>query len=249
MLNRSKSAMRRRGMRGFSLLEMLISVAVLVAVTTAVFAQIMQMQKKSSSEAAKLDMTQSARDFVEQMVSDLHMAGYPKASMYGTQPNNSQFDNTSMLVAAGLVSVSPTQIQLEGDVNNDGIIESVNIGYVAADPNDPTCPCIRRRVIAKLDRTAPLAQPTGAGYGQVEHVFPPGAGPGGAGEDLFTFFKQDGTQVPVNGGVDISTAAGQNTISGISTVKINLSMLSNIPDPASDGFIRNSITATVKLNQ
>lgn len=230
MLNRSNSAMRQRRMRGFTLLEMLISMAVLIAVTSAVFAQIMQMQKKSSSEAAKLDMTQSAREFVDQMGRDLHMAGYPKASMYSALP-----DPTSNLVAVGLVSVAPTQIQLEGDVNNDGTVQSVRIFYVAADPNDPTCPCIRRSVIPKVSGLAPLNQPINPAYTEIGQVFPPGTGPGASGEDLFTFFDQNGN----------ATA----NIAAISTVKINLSMLSNLPDPASDGFIRNSITATVKLNQ
>ena len=40
---------------------------------------------------------------------------------------------------------------MEGDVNNDGEVESVDISYVASDPNDPNCPCIRRSAQAKID--------------------------------------------------------------------------------------------------
>ena len=43
------------GTRGFTLLELLISLAILVTVTGAVFEQINQMQKKSGAEAMKLD--------------------------------------------------------------------------------------------------------------------------------------------------------------------------------------------------
>ena len=63
--------------RGYTLLEMLISLLILATVTGAVFEQINHMQKKSSSEAMKLDLNQQAREFLDQTVRDLHMAGYP----------------------------------------------------------------------------------------------------------------------------------------------------------------------------
>src|SRR5690242_3827408 len=115
--------------------------AILFIVAGAVFQQINDMDKKSASEADKLDMGQQAREFVDQMVHDLHMAGYPRASMYA--PGTSD----STRIAAGLVSASPTDILLEGDVNNDGNVESVHIYYVASDPNDPNCPCVRRGAV------------------------------------------------------------------------------------------------------
>ena len=55
------------------------------------------------------------------------------------------------MVANRLVRVSPTEILMEGDVNNDGAVESVDIVYVASDPNDPNCPCIRRSAQAKIN--------------------------------------------------------------------------------------------------
>src|SRR5579864_8640144 len=119
----------KRGEQGFTLVELMMSLLILTIVTGAVFEQINQMQKKSSSEAMKLDMNQQARDFLDQTVRDLHMAGYPNATMYS---NPLAFPSK---VAAGLVSVSPTQILMEGDVNNDGTVYSVQINYVAADPS------------------------------------------------------------------------------------------------------------------
>jgi len=138
-------AATKRSHKGFSLLELLISLLILATVTGAVFEQINRMQKRSSSEAMKLDQSQQLREFMDQTVRDLHMAGYPGPSMYA--------DSTAhpYRVAQGLVSVSPTQILMEGDVNNDGQVYSVNISYVASDPNDPTCPCVRRSAIAKID--------------------------------------------------------------------------------------------------
>ncbi|HEX4606554.1 MAG TPA: prepilin-type N-terminal cleavage/methylation domain-containing protein, partial [Candidatus Angelobacter sp.] len=149
--------------QGYTLLELLVSLLILATVSGAVFEQINHMQKRSSSEAMKLDLSQQAREFMDQTVRDLHMAGYPGASMYSDPTVHPS------MVASGLVAVSPTQIVLEGDVNNDGTVYSVNISYVANDPNDPTCPCIRRSAIAKIDAD-PFSQPTTLNYTETSHV-------------------------------------------------------------------------------
>ena len=237
---RAKSV-RKSAYAGFTLVEVLVSVLVLVTVTAAVFDQISQMQKKSASEAIKLDLNQEAREFVDQTVRDLHMTGYPGANMY-----SDPLADTSK-VAAGLVSVSPTQILLEGDINGDGYVSSVNIYYVDSDANDPTCPCIRRSAAHKIPGSS-LAQPSSPNFTETEHVFPPGTGAAQSGEDLFSFYDQNGTPVDASLGVDISTPLGQAAISSIRTVKINLNLRSNVRDPMTGAPIRTSMSATSRLN-
>ncbi|HET8891592.1 MAG TPA: prepilin-type N-terminal cleavage/methylation domain-containing protein [Candidatus Angelobacter sp.] len=226
--------------RGYTLLELLIVLVILVTVTGAVFQQINAMLKKAGSEAAKLDMNQQAREFLDQTVRDLHMAGYPGASMY----SNPSLHPSQ--VAAGLVRVSPTEILLEGDVNNDGNVYSVDITYVANDPNDATCPCIRRSAQAKVDADS-FSQPSNPNYTETQRVFPPGTGAGQSGENLFAYYDQNGNAIDVGNGVDIRTAP--TLIATIKTVKINLSLLTNQRDPASGGFISTSMSATSRLNQ
>jgi hypothetical protein len=199
-------------------------------------------QLSSNSEAARLDSTQEAREFVDQMVRDIHMAGYPKAAMYAPGLNNS-----SPLVAAGLARVSPTEILLEGDVETSGTVYSVDTVYVPQDPSNPNCPCIRRSEAPKM-AADPLSQTPAAQYTQVEQLIPPGIGPGQAGEDLFTFFDGNGNQVNVGTGVDISSAAGQGTISTIRTVKINLSLLPPTVNPATRQRVSLSVTGYLNNN-
>jgi prepilin-type N-terminal cleavage/methylation domain-containing protein len=232
----------RKGVsRGYSIIELLISMAILVVLTGAIFAQIDHMQKKSASEAMKLDIGQEAREFVDQTVRDLHMAGYPNVTMYAPPVS----DVTK--VAAGLVSVSPTSILMEGDVNNDGNVYSVNIYYVPSDVNDPNCPCVRRSAVIKV-ATDSLSQPTASSYTEAQNVVPPGTGPGQSGEDLFSFYDQNGNPVTAVGtGADISTASGQAAIDSISTVKINLTILSNLRDPATGGLMGTSMSGTAKV--
>jgi hypothetical protein len=58
----------------------------------------------------------------------------------------------------------------------------------------------------------------------------------------------NGNPVDVTGGVDISTADGQTTIASIRTVKVNLSLVTSLRDPASGGLMRTSMSATARLN-
>jgi prepilin-type N-terminal cleavage/methylation domain-containing protein len=225
-------------LRGFTLIELMISMLVLLTVTAAIFEQISRMQKKSASEAVKLDLNQQAREFMGQTVRDLHMAGYPNTSMYAPTMNDLS------KVANGLVSVSPTSILMEGDVNNDGNVYSVSISYVAVDPNDPNCPCVRRGAVAKIPADS-LSQPSASSYSETQNVVPPGIGPGLAGEDLFTYYKQDGTPVDVGTGINIST--DPDTIASIRTVRINLTLLSNLRDPESSGPMGTSLSGTAKV--
>ncbi len=233
--------------RGYTLLELLVSLAILLTVTGAIFEQVSQMQKKSNAEAMKLDQNQAARDFLDQTVRDLHMSGYPNASMY-TNPQDLSH------VAQGLVSVSPTQVLFEGDVNNDGTVYSVNIQYLASDPNNPgnpSCPCIRRIAGAKQAGFDSLHQPAGGTFTETPHVFPPGTVSGQSGEDLFTYYDQNGTPVDASAGIDLTTpdANHQPVLPKIKTIKINLSLLTPMRDFATNAPARTSMSATARLNQ
>jgi len=240
----SRTSAKSNAKAGFTLMEVLVSLAILVTVTGAVFEQINSMQKKSASEAVNVDLTQQSRDFLNQTVHDLHMAGYPGPGMYSNPARLS-------LVAYGLIRVSPTEILMEGDVNNDGAVESVDITYVANDPNDPNCPCIRRSAQAKLDADS-LSQPISLLYTQnqqeIQQVFPPGTGAGQSGEDLFAYYDQNGNPVNLSTGADISTAAGAANLASIKTVKINLSLLTNQRDPVTGNFVRTSMSASSRLS-
>ena len=234
---------QRARQHGFTLMEALVGLFILTLVTGAIFAQLNQVQRASSSEQTKLDLTQQAREFADQVVRDIHMVGYPSAAMYAPG-----LDVNSPLVAAGLVRVSPTEVLLEGDVETSGTVYSVDIQYVAQDPNDQSCPCIRRSEVAKMAGGS-LAQPPAPRYTEVENVMPPGAGPGQSGEDLFTFFDKNGIPVDVSASADISSAAGQDTINRIRTVRINLDLLSPTRDSVTGVPQRIALSVTGHLNQ
>lgn len=72
-------AMRQRG---FSLIEMLVSVAVFTVVTGAVFALLIVSQQRYQMESEFLDTFQGARLAMDQMTRDIHSAGYPPANAF-----------------------------------------------------------------------------------------------------------------------------------------------------------------------
>lgn len=158
---------------GFSLLELMIVAAVLIIVLAAVFSGVNLVIQRSQAEQTKVDMVQEGRDFVDEFERDLHQAGYPNCRIVGTSgsPNcPADYSNLPVaqnhLVAAGLVSVSSTQVIFEGAVDGYGTVYSVSYRLVDSAGNYPpsgTCPCrIQRSQVAKdaTDSTAPLSQAT-----------------------------------------------------------------------------------------
>ena len=61
---------------------------------------------------------------------------------------------------------------------------------------------------------------------------------------FFAYYDRNGNQIPVAG-----TVTDPVFIAGISTVKINLSLLSPLVDPATGNPVRTSLSSTVRLNQ
>ena len=151
---RGKSDIRRR-QKGFSLIELLTVVVILMLVTGVVFQQIDMVQKRSRQEDVKMDLTQESREFLDQMVRDLHTSGYPNKKMYVV--NLFPAPNNDIRNAVGLVQVSPTLLQFEGDLDGDGQVDSIQYELQA---NGGVCPCtIRRSQVVKAN-TEPWNQAT-----------------------------------------------------------------------------------------
>src|SRR5690348_1754877 len=172
---------------GFSLIELLITIIVLIVVMGAVFSQINQIQKKTKVESVKLDLTQESRDFMDQFARDLHMCGYPRARIY----QNSTEPVTSY--ALGLVKATPTELRFEGDVVGDGTVYSVSYKYFASDVNDPNCPCLRRSVDKKTTTTDPVNGYNPVYYTEIQNVIDPT----GMAQGVFTYWQASGAAVNV----------------------------------------------------
>src|SRR5205807_9427129 len=68
---------RNHAQKGFSLIEMMVVLAIVTIIMGSVFKSIDLAQRTSRSQQVKLDLTQQAREFVDQLTRDLRNAGYP----------------------------------------------------------------------------------------------------------------------------------------------------------------------------
>src|SRR5690242_21939444 len=92
---------RRSRSQGFTLLELLLVVAILTAVLGVVFTAVTRLQKTYKAEETKVDATQLSRTF-DTMASELRQAGFPSRRLFapgvlGNPPLN------DFRCAAGLV--------------------------------------------------------------------------------------------------------------------------------------------------
>jgi prepilin-type N-terminal cleavage/methylation domain-containing protein len=209
--------------RGFTLIELLMVVLLLSIVVGAVFSQIERAQVRYRVEDQRVDLTQQEREFIDQFTRDLHQAGYPSAAMFGGV-------GTANQTALGLISISTNDAVIEGDVDGDGAVDTVEFSYFdgsgwPANKGPNPCPCIRRSQVAK--GTAASAATT---FTQVQNV---------VGNSFFTAFD-------VNGGL-ITLPAVAGDLKKIKTVQINLTTQGTGQDADAHKSIQVTMTGMARL--
>src|SRR5262249_32728314 len=138
-----------RKQSGFSLLELLIVLIVLLVISGVILRVINLAGQRSASEQAKLDMFQEAREFMDQMSRDLRQAGYPNPRNLdpGVFTENPFINDDH--AAAGLVKVDGGDLWFEGDMDGTGEVSVVR--YHLDTSTTGGCPCLRRSQVPKID--------------------------------------------------------------------------------------------------
>jgi prepilin-type N-terminal cleavage/methylation domain-containing protein len=152
-INRSQSVTSRASasQQGFSLLETMIVMVVMTVIMGAVFQSINLTQRTNSSEQVKLDLTQQAREFMDQLSRDLRNVGYPSSrNMWKGSLDSNGNDMSSPQShqnGAGLLYVDYKTLYIAGDVdgvaNADGTAQVKIIKYTYVQ-DGTNCPCLRR---------------------------------------------------------------------------------------------------------
>lgn len=250
---------RGKWQRGFSLLEMMFVLIILTAVLGVAMSGLTDLQKKEKNELNKLDITQEGREFMDQIVRDLHQAGYPGQKLYDPAGFSglASGPTSSQKVAVGLVSFSTTDLWFEGDVDGDGRVNVVR--YTLYDDGNGNCPCtLKRSQTVKADATVPLSQTSNNYNVEVQNVInsnAPSPKPisgstymkGGSltydtiysglkTPSIFVAYKADGSKI-----TESSTAVTDvPTLSSIKTIKVTLNLLA--PNAGLDNNLRASVS-------
>jgi prepilin-type N-terminal cleavage/methylation domain-containing protein len=237
--------------RGFSLLEMIVALAILTAVIGVAVNGLIQMQRRDFAEHSKTDVVQEARDFTDQMVRDLHDVGYPPRVVFVGRPQCTGHSN----ISCSLVSYSPTQIQYEGDLDGTGTIYEVFMQLAV--PASGKCPCVLQRgVISKAQWIASGAQPPY--YTELNGVLNSGDGVGGStytislpGSGSYSTYAT----APIfqawdinAGAVGTCPTATTTSCSSIDSIQITVNVASNFADPQTQIFPVYSITSKARVN-
>jgi prepilin-type N-terminal cleavage/methylation domain-containing protein len=153
---------QRARQQGFSMIELLMVIAILTVVLGLVFRYINRAQRVYRTQENRIDTTQQAREAIDEITRELHQSGYPSAKLYAPGVLGVPTANDSR-AAVGLVKVSPTELWFEADINNDGNVYSVHYLLYDSSGNTisaaSTCPCsLQRGTVQKANSTAPMAQ-------------------------------------------------------------------------------------------
>jgi prepilin-type N-terminal cleavage/methylation domain-containing protein len=236
----------RRVSRGFSLLEMMAVLGVLGIVLSVVFEAMVQMQQRQSAENSKVDTVQETRDFIDQMVRDIHTVGYP--------PGRVQVGNPTCVgnvnVSCGLILFSNTQIQYEGDLDGTGTVYQVWMQLLP--PASGSCPCtLQRGVVTKAQA---LAGQVPTYFAEVNGVLNSGNGAGVA-----TYPVSLGGSYAIYSTADVFDAYDVNanpvascgdplSCSSVRSLQITANVAPNYADPQTKVYPVLSITSKARLN-
>lgn len=220
-MNQTKRGLQRA--RGFSLVEMMIVLAILSIVSGVIVQGITDTQARNVVESTKTDLTQESRQFMDQIVSDVHQAGFPSIRMFDPASLVSSTvcasDNN---VACGLLSVSTTALQFEGDVDGSGVSE------VYVQLNQPTggCPCTVQRgtVLKSVGGVPPY-------YAEVTNVM---------NTAIFSAYFFDGSTVTL--------PAAATDLPNIKSISMTLYVKSTQEDPKTLQYPTVTMASSAKIN-
>jgi len=184
----------------------MLSMAILSIVVGVIAEGLASLQQRNAGELNRVDLTQETRQFQDQILRDLRQAGFPSIAMFDpstlASSTNCALDTN---VACGLVSISSTSIQFEGDIDGSGVSEV----YIQLVQPAGGCPCTLQRgtVLKSLGGTP-------AYYTELNYVINP---------NVFTAYDWQGNL--------ISLPASASDLPNIKNVGISLYVQSPFPDP------------------
>jgi prepilin-type N-terminal cleavage/methylation domain-containing protein len=253
MMNANHTDTGRAQARGFTLLEMMIALAILATVIAVVIKGITDTIQRKSVENLKIDLVQESREFMDQITNDIHQSGYPSSRMFdptalGSAPCPA-FLSQSLTINGvatticppnmalgvggnGLNSVTATSVQFEADVDGTGVSEVFiqlvqTNGAGAAACSTPPC-VIQRGTISKA---AYMGGSSVLYYTELNNVM---------NTTIFTAYNNTGTAVAL-------PATTQATLANITDIGITLYVKAGAFDTQTGQYPTTSMISDAKI--
>jgi prepilin-type N-terminal cleavage/methylation domain-containing protein len=227
MVQGRKKAQSRR-QQGFSLIETMLVVVLLVIVLAVATDGLIQIQKRSNVDSGKVDMTQLARQFMDQIINDLHQTGYPGTRLY--DPASAPAASN---IAAGLLNVDANAVEFEADVDGSGNVSHVWLQLLWSNgtpvsSGQGACPCTLQRGTLYKSQVGSTAVPY---YTEVNNV---------TNSNIFSAYFFDGSQVTL--------PASATDLPNIKDIKITVNLQSPVPEMDGVTFPTITMASEAKIN-
>jgi Tfp pilus assembly protein PilW len=206
-----------RRISGFSLLELMVSLGLVTIIFGAVLTQLSMVQQRTRTEDVKLDIFQESREFGDQIMRDLHQTGYPSIRMFNTSSWSVALASPSSSdsrLATGIINISPSEIEFEGDVDGTGVVSVVEYTLASSGNN---CPCLQRSQVLKSTGGTSFSN-------EMQNVESAGT----TADPIFIAYNSSGTNV---GSANMSSTAGQDSLASIQTIQWQIKVKAATADP------------------
>jgi prepilin-type N-terminal cleavage/methylation domain-containing protein len=218
---------------GFSLLELMIVLIIVLIISGAVFSVINLSLQRTAGEQSKIDLFQEAREFMDQMSLDLRQAGYPSPRNMDPSLLTQNPIMNDLSAAAGLIKVGDGDLWFEGDVDGSGTVSVVRYHLDTSTANG--CPCLKRSQLPKIDGDPLTGQTTEQYQVEVQGVL------------NSTVFSAYTNGSPFTLPIDTTTSGGQS-LAKVDTVQAVLTLQATSIDPQTKRKPVVTLITSVRLN-